>query len=100
MGCKRLKGMIVLFTLNFRFKNKEYIALVSLRQQSDELNCLVRYIGRGLPYLAPGDNLVFSLDGQLKAPGHFPDDLCKTLNQCTADAVSRYLQLSQNQAAA
>ena len=88
--------MIQLFTLNIRYKSKEYVALVSLRQQANEVNCLVRYVDRGLQYLLPGDNLVFGLDGTLKVPEHLPNELYENLTQCTATAVSTYLLLSKN----
>jgi hypothetical protein len=92
--------MTRLYTLNISFKHKEYTALVSLRQQCNEVYCLVRYVDRGLEYLAPGDCLVFDMDGQLKMPGHFPEALCKTLNQCTADVVCKYLTVCKNNPAA
>ena len=91
--------MIRLFTLNIPFRSKEYLALVSLRQEADELHCLVRYIDRGLQHVLPGDVLTFNCSGELKLSGQLPDDLSKSLMQCTAMAVSAYLQLSKNQAA-
>jgi hypothetical protein len=83
--------MIRLFTLRIRFRKKEYVALVSLRRQANELYCLVRYIDKGLNYLLPGDHLVLSLDGTLKSPHHFPDELSQNLRHCTAYAATTYL---------
>ena len=91
--------MVRLFTLNIHFRNHDYIALVSMRRDCNELHCLVRYIDKGIEYLLPGDNLIFTLDGQLKAPDHLPETLCKTLTQCTAAAISTYLLESSKQAA-
>ena len=88
--------MIRLYTLNIPFKHKEFTALVSLRQQCNEVYCLVRYVDRGLEHLVPGDCLVFDMDGQLKVPEQFPEALCKTLNQCTAAVVSKHLNSCKN----
>ena len=88
--------MARLFTLTVEFRSKEYVALVSLRQQANELYCLVRYVDSGLQYLMPGDDLIFNLDGKLTAPENLPDEFSKNLVQCTANAVSNYLQLTNN----
>ncbi|HVG41095.1 MAG TPA: hypothetical protein VM888_05735 [Chitinophagaceae bacterium] len=87
--------MTRLFSLNFTFNDKECLALVSLRQQSNELYCMVRYVNKDLQHLASGDKLVFGLDGNLKQPNHLPDELNNCLTKCTAEAISNYLKIAK-----
>ena len=84
--------MARLFSINIYFENKEYTALVSLREVNHDICCLVRYVDKNLRYILPGDVLEFSLAEGLKQPKELPDELARNLVLSTTDALSNYFE--------
>ena len=87
--------MARLFSININFENKEYTALVSLREAGNDLHCIVRYSDKGLRYIIPGDCIEFSLQEGLKQPKHLPNELAENLVQSTSVALSNYYALKE-----
>lgn len=83
--------MARLFSITIPFKNKQYTALVSLKEQGHDLCCFVRYIDKQLRYILPGDQLIFSLQEGLKQPKHLPDELAESLVISTTNAIAQHL---------
>jgi hypothetical protein len=86
--------MARLFSIDFEFKGKKYLALVSMRQQGTDLSCLVRYVNKELHHLLPGDCLMFNLQEGLKQPCHLPSELAQSLVRSTVNAISDHLQIA------
>ena len=85
--------MARLFSISFYFQEKEYTALVSLRDLGHDLCCTIRYIDKELRFIIPGDQLVFSLQEGLKEPKQLPHELAENLLKCTTNALTEHLAL-------
>lgn len=80
-----------LFSMDIYFKSEHYPALVSVREDGQDLSCIVRYIDKRLHYILPGDVLVFNLVEGMKQPQHLPNELAHELVACTSKAISKHL---------
>jgi hypothetical protein len=84
--------MARLFTISIPYKNHEYPALVTLRNQGPDISCLVRYADKQLCDILPGGVLIFSLAEGLKQPLNLSDQQAEELVNCTTEAIAHYLQ--------
>ncbi|WP_132053021.1 hypothetical protein [Pseudocnuella soli] len=82
--------MARVFSIDIPFRDKMYIALVSVTERGHDLHCTVRYIDKGLKYILSGDKLVFTLQQGLKTPQHLPNELAQSLVECTTIAIADY----------
>lgn len=83
--------MARLFSVNFRFQNRDHIALVTVREKDPNFYCQIRYLDHKLNSLLAGKPFVFSLHEGMKQPTSVTNDLVQSLLSCTADAVARRL---------
>lgn len=83
--------MARLFTISIPFKNHEYPALVTLRNQGLDTSCLVRYIDKQLCDILPGGVLIFSLAEGLLQPLNLSNQQAEELVYCTTEAITHYL---------
>ena len=64
-----------LISMTLHYQNKTYTALVSMREQQNDLCYQVRYIDKHLHYILPGDVLLLNVTDGLKQPTHLPAEL-------------------------
>jgi hypothetical protein len=83
------------FTVNFRFKGKNYTALVSFKCCPRENSYLVKYLDDDVDSLIPGNRLVVSKSGNIEYPSPL-DGLSKDLVSKTTQAIKGYLDLHQD----
>jgi hypothetical protein len=80
--------MVRLVSIDIPFENKEYKALLSIRNCGTDLFCQVRYVDKGFRYILAGDILVFNHSECVKKPDSLPNELAEKLKQCASKAIS------------
>jgi hypothetical protein len=84
--------MARLLCINIEYKNKNYMALVNVRQKDNDLTCQVRYIDSSLHCTHSGELLVFDLSEGIRQQDNLHSNLVKTLRDSTIKAIRKHLQ--------
>lgn len=85
--------MARVFTINFCFKGKGYSAIVSFKEQGQDLNFLVRYPDEDLRTIVPEGKVIVSLAEGIKSPSPVPV-LAEALIFQTTEAIASHLHLN------
>jgi hypothetical protein len=80
-----------LFTVNFRFREGSYTALVSLQRQGYDLSFLIRYLNKEVDSILPERKVIFSLANGIESPKALPHKLAEDFVVQTSQAISTYL---------
>jgi ASC-1-like (ASCH) protein len=83
-----------LFSIDIFFKKQHYPALVSVREDGNDVACMVRYADKRLRYILPGDVIVFNLKEGIRKPYNSENALTHELVACTSKAISKHLETS------
>jgi hypothetical protein len=80
-----------LFTVNFRFKEAQYTALVSLQDKGYDLSFVIRYLNTEVDAILPERKAVFSLNNGIESPKNLSHKLAEEFVVHTSHAITHYL---------